>query len=99
MGKLQQHRIENREIKKLQNHMPLIEEMSGSMAPIINTINVQNNNIARMNYVILKKPLNSSAEHLIVLFNMPRSVSHKIIKYNLSYGLNIICFFLFAGFN
>ncbi|GAB1859766.1 PIH1 domain-containing protein 1-like isoform X2 [Camponotus japonicus] len=75
MGKLQQHRIENREIKKLQNQMPLIEEMSGSMTPIINAINVQNNNIARMNYVILKKPLNSSAEHLIVLFNMPRSVS------------------------
>lgn len=80
MGKLQQHRIENREIKKSQNHMPLIEDISGSMAPTINTINVQNNNITKMNYVILKKSLRGSAEHLIVLFDMPKSVSYKIIK-------------------
>lgn len=77
---MQQHRIENREIKKIQNHIPLIEEISDSKTPIINTINVQNNDIARMNYVILKKPLEGSVEHLIVLFDMPRSVSHKIIK-------------------
>lgn len=79
MGKLQQHRIENREIKKSQNHMPLIEEMSTSMIPVINTINVQNN-ITKMNYVILKKLLNGLAEHLIVLFDMPKNVSHKIIE-------------------
>ncbi|XP_070166031.1 PIH1 domain-containing protein 1 [Polyergus mexicanus] len=75
MGKLQQHTIENRELKKPQDHKPLIEEISSSMTPIINTINIQDKNTAKMDYVILKKPLKGPAEHLIVLFDMSRSIS------------------------
>ncbi|CAL1677498.1 unnamed protein product [Lasius platythorax] len=74
MGKLQQHRIENRELKKPQDHKPLIEEIFDS-TPTINTTYVQENNTARMDYVILKEPLKDQAEHLIILFNMSRSVS------------------------
>ncbi|XP_029664603.1 PIH1 domain-containing protein 1-like [Formica exsecta] len=75
MGKLQQHTIENRELKKPQDHKPLIEEISSSMTPIINTINIQDKNTAKMDYVILRKPSKGPAEHLIVLFDMSRSIS------------------------
>ncbi|XP_072750716.1 PIH1 domain-containing protein 1 [Anoplolepis gracilipes] len=78
MGKLQQHQIENRELKKPQDRKPLIEEISGSMTSTINTITVQNNDTAKMNYVILKKPLKGPAEHLIILFDMS-SISVKDI--------------------
>lgn len=80
MGKLQQHRIENRELKKTKDHKLLIEEISDFVTPTINTTCIQKNNTAQMDYVILREPLKGPAKHLIILFHMSRNVSHKITK-------------------
>lgn len=79
MGKLQQHRIENREPKKPQGHKSLIEEISHSK-PIDNKANLRNSNKIKTGYVILKEPAKGRTERLIVIFDMPKSVGHKIIK-------------------
>lgn len=75
MGKLQQHRIENRELKKTKDHKLLIEEISDFVTPTINTTCIQKNNTAQMDYVILREPLKGPAKHLIILFHMSRNVS------------------------
>lgn len=80
MGKLQQHRIENREPKKPQSHKALIEEISHSLKPIDSKANLQNSNTAKTGYVILREPAKGPNEHLIAIFDMPKSVSYKIIK-------------------
>lgn len=77
MGKLQQHRIENREPKKLQNSKSLIEEISYSRKPIDSKANPQNSIMTKTGYVILREV---AKERLIAIFDMPKSVSYKIIK-------------------
>lgn len=73
IGKLQQHRIENREIR---NHpqvpKPLIEEMS--------TKSHSQNENTKLKFLILKEPQKGPAERLIVLFDMLKSVSCKSIQ-------------------
>lgn len=78
MGKLQQHRIEKRESRKPQDR-PLIEEIPHSTKPIDNEVYPQIGDMGKRDYIILKKPLKGPIEHLIALFNMPKSVSYKII--------------------
>lgn len=76
MGKLQQHRIQNREPKKPQSYKPLIEEIK-QLKKFDNKrvcLELQNDETG---YIILRKPLEDPVESLIVLFDMPRSVSHK----------------------
>jgi len=83
MGKLQQHRIENRKPKKPQDHKSsLIEEISHSTKPIEqpNKANLRDSDSTKTGYVILREPAKGPVEHLIALFDMPKSVSHKIIK-------------------
>jgi len=81
MGKLQQHRIENRKPKRPQGHKSLIEEISHSTKPINSKTNLSANNEIKTGYVILRKPAKGPIERLIALFDMPKSVSHKIIKW------------------
>lgn len=76
MGKLQQHRIQNREPKKPESYKPLIEEIK-QLKKFDNKrvcLELQNDETG---YIILRKPLEDPIESLIVLFDMPRSVSHK----------------------
>lgn len=80
MGKLQQHRIENREPKKPQSHKSLIKEISHSTKPVNSKAKLQDSNTAKAGYVILREPAKGPTERLIALFDMPKSVSHKIIK-------------------
>lgn len=82
MGKLQQHRIENREPKKPQSHKSLIEEIAHSIKPIDSKADSQNKNTAKTGYIILRESGKSLNERLIAIFDMPKSVSHKIIKWN-----------------
>ncbi|XP_020294010.1 PIH1 domain-containing protein 1-like [Pseudomyrmex gracilis] len=67
IGKLQQHRIENR---KVRNHpqvpKPLIEEMS--------TKSLSQDENTKLKFLILKEPQKGPAERLIVLFDMLKSV-------------------------
>ncbi|KAL6268856.1 hypothetical protein P5V15_001978 [Pogonomyrmex californicus] len=76
IGKLQQHRIENREPKKLQDHTSktLIEEIVHPVK-FISKDYLQNGNIAETGYVILRKPVKDPIEHIIALFDMSKSVS------------------------
>jgi len=78
MGKLQQHRIENREPKKPQSHKSLIEEIPYSTKPVSEV--KRDSRTAKASYVILREPAKGPTERLIALFDMPKSVSHKIIK-------------------
>lgn len=77
MGKLQQHRIEKREPRKLGNQS-LIQEISHSTKSADNKVHPRD--VRKRDYTILRKPLEGPVEHLIALFNMPKSVSHKIVK-------------------
>lgn len=80
MGKLQQHRIENREPKKSQSHKSLIEEIPYSTKPVNSEAKLRDSRTAKASYVILREPAKGPTERLIALFDMPKSVSHKIIK-------------------
>ncbi|XP_011059163.1 PREDICTED: PIH1 domain-containing protein 1-like isoform X1 [Acromyrmex echinatior] len=75
MGKLQQHRIENRKPKRPQGHKSLIEEISHSTKPINSKTNLSARNEIKTGYVILRKPAKGPIERLIALFDMPKSVS------------------------
>lgn len=81
MGKLQQHRIQNREPKSPQSYTPLIEEIQQSKKPTDGEVCSQNSNKMgkETDYIILSQPLEGPVDHLIALFNMPRSVNYKII--------------------
>lgn len=81
MGKLQQHKIENRKPKKPQSQKSLIEEISHSMKPINSKANLRDSNTAKTGYVILREPAKGLINRLIALFDMPKSVSCKIIKW------------------
>ncbi|XP_011864344.1 PREDICTED: PIH1 domain-containing protein 1-like [Vollenhovia emeryi] len=74
MGKLQQHRIENRELKKPQRPKMLIEEIPHSIKPIDKT-EPQDSDTAKTGYVILREPVKGRAERLIALFYMPKRSS------------------------
>ncbi|XP_039305734.1 PIH1 domain-containing protein 1 isoform X2 [Solenopsis invicta] len=93
MGKLQQHRIENRKPKKLEGPKSLIEEISPkkNLTMISKQPNkkpdIRVSDITKTDYVILRKPAKGLTERLIALFNMPKSVSHKI---NFSRGYSSI---------
>lgn len=78
MGKLQQHRIENREPRThAQAQKPLIEEITCPTKDDVkkNKISlsetVVNNNL---NYVLLKQPIDGPPTNLIGLFDMPKGV-------------------------
>ncbi|KAG5330846.1 PIHD1 protein, partial [Acromyrmex heyeri] len=75
MGKLQQHRIENRKPKRPQGHKSLIEEISHSTKPINSKTSLSARNEIKTGYVILRKPAEGPIERLIALFDMPKSVS------------------------
>ncbi|XP_036147366.1 PIH1 domain-containing protein 1 [Monomorium pharaonis] len=76
MGKLQQHRIENRKPKKPQSRKSLIEEVSHSTKPIDKMgSDLQAGDITKTGYVILREPAKGPTERLITLFDMPKSVS------------------------
>lgn len=77
MGKLMQHRIENREYKKPQCPKPLIEEISHKSTN--SKLSLQNNSKTKSGYIILKELSKGSVEHLIALFNMSESVSYNIL--------------------
>lgn len=80
MGKLQQHRIQNREPHKLQSYKPLIEEISNPLkAADRKTHSQDSNKQKRTGYVILREPSQGPIKHLIALFDMPNSVSIKDI--------------------
>jgi len=81
MGKLQQHKIENRKPKKPQGQKSLIEEISHSTKPISSKANLQDSITAKTGYVILREPAKGPIDRLIALFDMPKSVSLKIIKW------------------
>lgn len=77
MGKLQQHRIENRAPKKPpshESHKLLIEEISHSAKPVNSKVNLRDSS-TKTGYVILRKPAKGPTERLIALFDMPKSVS------------------------
>ncbi|KAL0108227.1 hypothetical protein PUN28_015051 [Cardiocondyla obscurior] len=73
MGKLQQHRIRNNEPKKPQGYRPLIEEIPCSTKPV--KTDLQDSDIKKTGYVILRKPAKGPIENLIALFDVPKSVS------------------------
>ncbi|XP_071647523.1 PIH1 domain-containing protein 1 isoform X1 [Temnothorax longispinosus] len=76
MGKLQQHRVENRKPKKPQSHKSLIEEISRSTKPVDSkNANLRDSDTAKMGYVILREPAKGPTERLIALFDMPKSIS------------------------
>ncbi|XP_076239076.1 PIH1 domain containing 1 isoform X2 [Calliopsis andreniformis] len=82
LGKLQQHRIENREPRiPSQAQKPLIEEIKSSAKKTIGkTLSTQKVSTESMiniksNYVILKQPLEGTAKHLIGLFKMPKEIT------------------------
>lgn len=84
IGKLQQHKILNPEIQNMQNvkkpegHKSLIEVIPQSKKSIDKKINLQNIDKGETGYIILKRPLDNPVESLIVLFDMPQTVSHTI---------------------
>lgn len=84
MGKLQQHRIENREPRThAQAQKPLIEEITCPTKDDVkkNKISlsetVVNNNL---NYVLLKQPIDGPPTNLIGLFDMPKGIISKEIQ-------------------
>lgn len=81
MGKLQQHKIENRKPKKPQSQKSLIEEIAHSTKSMNSKANLQDSNTAKTGYVILREPAKGPTDHLIALFDMPKSVGCKIIKW------------------
>lgn len=90
MGKLQQHRIENREPRiHSQNQKPLIEEIKSSAKDTYGNQNKSNklNNPSSesivnpsSNYVLLKQPLEGTPSNLIGLFDMPKGVTSKDVE-------------------
>lgn len=77
MGKLQQHRIQNREpLQKPEGAKPLIEEIRHSAKPVDQKVQPQGTDEADAGYVILREPQKGPVRRLIALFDMPRSVSH-----------------------
>lgn len=76
MGKLQQHNIENRKVRKPQaQKSSLIEEISPSRKPIDSKTNLRDSSTTKAGYVILREPAKGPIERLIALFDMPKSVS------------------------
>ncbi|XP_076629272.1 PIH1 domain containing 1 isoform X2 [Colletes latitarsis] len=90
MGKLQQHRIENREPRThSQIKKPLIEEIKspakntyGKEADINQSENVplESTVDSKLSYVLLKQPLKKTATHLIGLFQMPKGIAGKDVE-------------------
>ena len=83
IGKLQQHKIENRKPRgRLQAQKPLIEELKPSVKSSPKTKStssekkIENNQVnSKSNYVLLKQPLEGAATHLIGLFKMPKGIT------------------------
>ena len=83
IGKLQQHKIENREPRgRPQAQKPLIEELKPSVKSSpkkksrSNEIKIENNQVnSKSNYVLLKQPLEGAATHLIGLFETPKGIT------------------------
>ncbi|XP_043250134.1 PIH1 domain-containing protein 1-like [Colletes gigas] len=90
MGKLQQHRIENREPRTYsQIKKPLIEEIKspakstyGKETDVNQSENVplESTVDSKLNYLLLKQPLEKTATHLIGLFQMPKGVTGKDVE-------------------
>lgn len=80
MGKLQQHRIENREAKRPEGYKPLIEEILQPKKSTDEKVCLQDSDKTEKErgYIILGQPREDPVERLIALFNMPRSVSHRV---------------------
>lgn len=85
IGKLQQHRIENRGPRtNLQAPKPLIEEIDSSIKDSNRTKAQSDRSLGKVsvdpvinsksNYVLLKQPSEGAAKHLIGLFRMPKGV-------------------------
>ncbi|XP_011344029.1 PIH1 domain-containing protein 1 isoform X2 [Ooceraea biroi] len=70
IGKLQQHRIENREVKKPQSYKPLIEEISTVSMDRSDSLDSKATKM-----VILREPAKGPAKRLIALFDMSKSVT------------------------
>lgn len=82
IGKLQQHKIQNRDIQKVpspEGSKPMIEEISCSTKSVDKKVQLQDSGELETGYVILRKPQEGPVERLIALFDMPKSVSYKIV--------------------
>ncbi|XP_054003186.1 PIH1 domain-containing protein 1-like [Hylaeus anthracinus] len=86
MGKIQQHRIENREPRMhSQVKKPLITEIESPIKNIHKEENkvIQSENVSiepKLNYVLLKQPLKGPATHLIGLFQVPKGTTGKDVE-------------------
>lgn len=78
MGKLQQHRIENREPRvHTETKKKLIEEIKTPISNIHEkqkNISSETNVISKLDYVLLKQFLEETSIHLIGLFQIPKGV-------------------------
>ncbi|XP_029034575.1 PIH1 domain-containing protein 1 isoform X2 [Osmia bicornis bicornis] len=90
IGKLQQHRIENREPRiPSQTKKPLIEEIKSPIKNLSEDQNKSNQlrNVSSesvsnstLNYVLLKQPKKGMPTHLIGLFQMPKGITSKDVE-------------------
>lgn len=78
-GKLQKHRIENREPRNSPHiQKPLIEEISCPLDGNFHTKKKEpSSENSKQNYVLLKQPLEGTPERLIGLFPMPKDITGK----------------------
>ncbi|XP_076296110.1 PIH1 domain containing 1 [Lasioglossum baleicum] len=81
MGKLQQHKIENREPRSQSRaKKPLIEEINSSTTETPRKKIVEIENSSTLNYILLKQPLEGPAKHLIGLFEMPKGINREDVE-------------------
>lgn len=81
MGKLQQHRIENREPRsQSRGRKPLIEEIKSSNTETPRKKIVELETSPTLNYILLKQPLEGPAKHLIGLFEMPKGINGEDVE-------------------
>ncbi|KAG6798823.1 PIH1 domain-containing protein 1 [Apis mellifera caucasica] len=84
MGKLQQHRIENREPRvHTETKKKLIEEIKTPISNIHEkqkNISSETNVISKLDYVLLKQFLEGTSIHLIGLFQIPKGITSKEIE-------------------
>ncbi|XP_078036542.1 PIH1 domain containing 1 [Augochlora pura] len=81
MGKLQQHRIENRETRiQSQAKKPLIEEIKSSKTEtFVKKIN-ETRDSPMLKYTLLKQPVEGPARNLIGLFDMPKGTNGEDVE-------------------
>ncbi|XP_033338047.1 PIH1 domain containing 1 [Megalopta genalis] len=81
MGKLQQHKIENRETRiQSQAKRPLIEEiMSSKTETSAKKIN-ETRDSPMLKYTLLKQPIEGPATNLIGLFEMPKGINGEDVE-------------------